>query len=205
MSTPQQGATIEPELARHGLHEHLCSIYDNESEHFAVALPFIRIGLARGEKCVYVADDMRTDDVASALIEGGIDVDEAVATEALTLISKEQAYLKAGFFDPEWMFGYWKDATAQAMHERFTGGGVEVEDLKQIFTTFFTTKPQGTGVGLSISRSIIQSQQGRLWATRNPAAGTTFHCRLPLPNGLRESIGNVATRQHVPCDGNGAG
>jgi signal transduction histidine kinase len=61
MSTPQQGATIEPEIARHGLHEHLCSIYDNESEHFAVALPFIRTGLARGEKCVYVADEMRTD------------------------------------------------------------------------------------------------------------------------------------------------
>jgi signal transduction histidine kinase len=86
-----------------------------------------------------------------------------------------------------------------------TGGGVEVEDLEQIFTPFVTTKPQGAGVGLSISRSILQSQQGRLWATRNPAAGTTFRCWLPLPNGLRESIGNVATRQDVHCDGNGAG
>jgi len=44
-------------LEQLGPHDHLCSIYESSEEHFAVAIPFIRIGLDRGEKCIYIADD----------------------------------------------------------------------------------------------------------------------------------------------------
>jgi PAS domain S-box-containing protein len=60
-----------------------------------------------------------------------------------------------------------------------TGIGLAVEDTERIFEAFFTTKSQGTGMGLSISRTIIESHGGRLWATANPSRGATFHFTLP--------------------------
>jgi signal transduction histidine kinase len=60
-----------------------------------------------------------------------------------------------------------------------TGVGLPVEQADQIFSAFFTTKPQGTGMGLSISRTIVESHGGRLWATANPGQGATFHFTLP--------------------------
>jgi signal transduction histidine kinase len=60
-----------------------------------------------------------------------------------------------------------------------TGPGLPTGDVDQIFSAFFTTKPQGSGMGLAISRSIIESHGGRLWATTNDARGATFHFTLP--------------------------
>jgi C4-dicarboxylate-specific signal transduction histidine kinase len=59
------------------------------------------------------------------------------------------------------------------------GKGLPSGEMNQIFKAFFSTKPQGTGMGLTISRSIIESHGGRLWATPNPEAGTTFFFSLP--------------------------
>jgi signal transduction histidine kinase len=60
-----------------------------------------------------------------------------------------------------------------------TGVGIPSDKINQIFNTFFTTKPQGTGMGLAISRSIVESHGGRLWATSNPGRGSTFQFTLP--------------------------
>jgi signal transduction histidine kinase len=62
---------------------------------------------------------------------------------------------------------------------RDTGVGLPREKTEQIFDAFFTTKPQGSGMGLSISRSIIESHGGRLWATANHDRGATFQFTLP--------------------------
>jgi len=59
------------------------------------------------------------------------------------------------------------------------GVGLPVENPERLFDAFFTTKPQGSGMGLSISRRIIESHAGRLWATANPGRGATFHFTLP--------------------------
>jgi PAS domain S-box-containing protein len=61
-----------------------------------------------------------------------------------------------------------------------TGVGLPNEKLDQIFNAFYTTKPHGTGMGLAISRSIIEAHGGRLWATANAERGATFHFRLPV-------------------------
>ncbi|MGA7313999.1 MAG: ATP-binding protein [Silvibacterium sp.] len=60
-----------------------------------------------------------------------------------------------------------------------TGIGLPPQLEEQIFDPFFTTKPHGTGMGLRISRSIIESHGGRLWAVGSPGRGATFHLNLP--------------------------
>jgi signal transduction histidine kinase len=52
--------------------------------------------------------------------------------------------------------------------------------LEQIFNAFFTSKVQGTGMGLPISRSIVESHGGRLWATPHSGPGSTFQFTLPI-------------------------
>jgi C4-dicarboxylate-specific signal transduction histidine kinase len=60
-----------------------------------------------------------------------------------------------------------------------TGVGLPPQHADQIFNAFFTTKPHGTGMGLRISQSIIESHGGRLWATDNSPRGAAFHFTLP--------------------------
>jgi signal transduction histidine kinase len=60
-----------------------------------------------------------------------------------------------------------------------TGAGLPVQQADQIFKAFFTTKPHGTGMGLSISRSIVESHEGRLWAAENSPRGASFCFTLP--------------------------
>jgi signal transduction histidine kinase len=60
-----------------------------------------------------------------------------------------------------------------------TGVGLPDEKAGEIFNAFFTTKPQGSGMGLAISRSIVESHGGRLWATSDDGRGATFYCTLP--------------------------
>jgi signal transduction histidine kinase len=60
-----------------------------------------------------------------------------------------------------------------------TGVGLPADKAEQIFNAFFSTKEQGTGMGLTISRSIIESHGGRLWASANGGRGATFHFTLP--------------------------
>ena len=67
-----------------------------------------------------------------------------------------------------------------------SGTGIDPETAEKIFDPFFTTKPHGIGVGLSISRSIIESHRGRLWAEPRPG-GSVFQFTLPI--GVQESHG----------------
>ena len=60
-----------------------------------------------------------------------------------------------------------------------TGPGLPPGKADQIFDAFFTTKPQGSGMGLAISKSIVESHGGRIWANGNGGRGATFHFNLP--------------------------
>jgi len=61
-----------------------------------------------------------------------------------------------------------------------TGIGLDQENVEKIFDPFFTTKAHGIGMGLSISRTIIESHDGKLWATPRPAGGTIFQFTVPV-------------------------
>lgn len=67
-----------------------------------------------------------------------------------------------------------------------TGKGVKPEQAEHIFDAFFTTKNEGTGMGLAISRSIIESHSGRLWFAPNTGPGTTFCFTLPIDAKVKE-------------------
>jgi signal transduction histidine kinase len=61
-----------------------------------------------------------------------------------------------------------------------TGAGIDPKHLKDIFSAFFTSKPDGMGMGLAISRSIVEAHGGRLWASANAAQGAKFQFTMPI-------------------------
>jgi signal transduction histidine kinase len=66
---------------------------------------------------------------------------------------------------------------------RDTGPGLRPQDLERLFVPFYTTKPHGMGMGLSICRSIIEDHGGRLWATRHEPRGALFQFTIPATSG----------------------
>jgi len=90
-----------------------------------------------------------------------------------------------------------------------TGVGLAPEQAEQIFKAFFTTKPHGTGMGLPVSRSIIEDHGGRLWATANAGRGATFHFTLPseveVPGLLKGTGPGVSTFSSEFLGGRGSG
>jgi signal transduction histidine kinase len=60
-----------------------------------------------------------------------------------------------------------------------TGVGIAPQDTERLFEAFYTTKSDGMGMGLSVSRSIIERHRGRLWATPNDGPGASFSFSIP--------------------------
>ena len=78
---------------------------------------------------------------------------------------------------------------------RDTGTGINTDDLKRLFDAFFTTKSGGMGIGLSVSRSIVDRHHGRLWAEANDGPGTTFSFSIPCnPEGSTVNVSETILR-----------
>ena len=60
-----------------------------------------------------------------------------------------------------------------------SGPGIPQDQLTNLFQPFYTTKKEGLGMGLSISRTIMEAHEGRLWGENNPDSGATFYMELP--------------------------
>lgn len=109
-----------PKMETCAPHDHICLIYDSQQEQLAAAVPFIRIGIERGEKCLYIADDNTPGTILSALREHGVDVESAITSGALTVVTKREAYLRNGDFDPDWMIGHLRKCIEEAEAAGFT-------------------------------------------------------------------------------------
>ena len=91
------------------LHEHLCLIYSTQQEQFSATIPFLKSGLERGEKCIYIADTSATATVANGLRAEGIDIDAAIRRGSLTITGRE-IYPETTNFDPDRMIEFLGEA-----------------------------------------------------------------------------------------------
>ncbi|WP_371856913.1 ATP-binding protein [Pseudomonas sp. R9(2017)] len=81
---------------------------------------------------------------------------------------------------------------------RDNGSGFDAQAMGRLFEAFYTTKATGMGIGLSISRSIIERHNGELWATLNDGPGATFHFSIPLPTASGAAADGDAAKEVNP-------
>ena len=123
----------------------------------------LKLELAAGLPPVF-GDRIQLQQVLFNLIINGIEAiadDEDTRGEVLVLALREKS-------------------DAVTISVRDSGTGIDENQGDILFDAFYTTKSEGMGIGLSISRSIIEDHGGQLWATRNPDKGTTFSFTVPI-------------------------
>jgi C4-dicarboxylate-specific signal transduction histidine kinase len=111
-----------------------------------------------------MADSVQVQQVLMNLITNGIDAMKDVDRKRELAICSQ-----------------WADNRMLMISVSDTGVGLPAQQADRIFDAFFTTKPHGIGMGLRISRSIVESHGGRLWAADNSPRGASFHFTLPAP------------------------
>jgi signal transduction histidine kinase len=111
-----------------------------------------------------MADSVQVQQVLMNLIMNGIDAMKDVDQEREITIRSQ-----------------WADNRMLMISVSDTGVGLPPQQADRIFDAFFTTKSHGIGMGLRISRSIVESHGGRLWAADNSPHGASFHFTLPAP------------------------
>src|SRR6185503_5892842 len=102
------------------VHAHLCLIYETAAEQFAAIVPLIRIGLERGERCLYLADNQTAVAVFAAMQAEGIDLEAARNSGALVILGPQETYLKHGYYDPNEMIHFLTKATNAAKAAGFS-------------------------------------------------------------------------------------
>jgi len=101
--------------------DHVCTLYSTPEEQLQAAVEYIRGGLARGERCLYVCCEHSVEEFRAALKRAGIDVDAEQARGALALMTKWEGHLKGGSFDPDKMITLLHAAVEDALAEGFNG------------------------------------------------------------------------------------
>jgi C4-dicarboxylate-specific signal transduction histidine kinase len=126
----------------------------------------LRAELAAGLSPV-PGDRIQLQQVILNLVMNGVEALSSVAYRSRELL------IRSGMHEPLSVFVAVRDS----------GIGLNAQTLDRIFDAFFTTKPEGMGLGLSISRTIIEARGGRLWATPHGGPGATFQFTLPMHGG----------------------
>jgi two-component system, LuxR family, sensor kinase FixL len=152
----------EPQKARLALNdviEEVIALADSEVRRSRVLL---KTDLAADLPPV-LADRIQLQQVLLNLMLNGMEAMRAVTDRARELIVRSQS----------------DETDTLRVAVQDCGAGIDPQDMDRIFTAFFTTKPEGLGMGLAISRSIIEAHGGRMWATPNVGPGVTVQFTLP--------------------------
>jgi C4-dicarboxylate-specific signal transduction histidine kinase len=113
-----------------------------------------------------LGDRVQLQQVLLNLVINGMDAMNSVEDQERNLIISGRDETKVG-------------VNAVILYVRDSGVGLKMDEMDRLFEAFYTTKPQGMGMGLAISRSIIEAHGGRLWAEPNRGPGATFFFNLP--------------------------
>lgn len=101
--------------------DHVCTLFSSAEEQLAAAIEYIRQGLERQERCLYVCGEQTPAEFRKALNAGGIDVAQEEARGALVLLTKESGHLKGGSFSASRMITMLKSAVEDALRDGFEG------------------------------------------------------------------------------------
>ena len=104
-------------LDGHHCNDHFAQIYETSEEKFAASVPFVRQGLERGERCMYVVDESSEEEVVEAMHEANVDVDAALDSGALTFHTIQDTYLRNDSFDPDEMIDFYAAALEEVTSE----------------------------------------------------------------------------------------
>lgn len=99
--------------------DHLSFIYKTEEEHRAVLTPFLRQGLERGEKVLYIVDSHTADTILSYLRDDELDVEAYLASGQLVILSSDDVYMHQGIFDPDRLIALFEEETDRALAEGY--------------------------------------------------------------------------------------
>jgi PAS domain S-box-containing protein len=119
-----------------------------------------------GKLFAILGDRIQLQQVLLNLVVNGIEAMSKVPEDQRQLVIEAQSHVS-------------EDKSFVLITVRDSGIGLRAEDLPKVFETFYTTKADGMGMGLAISRSIVEAHGGRLWATPNADLGATFRLMLP--------------------------
>ena len=112
--------TLDTALRNAVSRDHVALFYRNQREQFAASVPFVRVGIERGEQCFYVTSDSSPDTVRDALRSDGLDVDALTKSGALQIRTDRDVYLRTGRFEKDLMLPFWAEAAKQATESGHT-------------------------------------------------------------------------------------
>lgn len=120
MKTAEPQTNVRADLFDLPPGDHLCCLYETDEEHRAVAIPFLRQGLEQGQKVLHIIDVRTSQRVLEDLRQTGVNVVEAMNRGQLEILSRQDAYLRNGQFDPETMIALLREETVRAAAQNYT-------------------------------------------------------------------------------------
>jgi hypothetical protein len=114
-----QAASVSSEEL--GLGDHIAFFFKSNPERLAFVIPFMITGIKRNERCVYIADENTVPRILAEFRWAGVDIDNATARGALSVVTKHDAYLRHGIFEPERMIADLDRDVRAALQNGFTG------------------------------------------------------------------------------------
>jgi chemotaxis family two-component system sensor kinase Cph1 len=117
----QKSAAMKSRRMKYQQGDHVCLLYSTREEQLDAATEYIRGGLGRGERCLYIVGEHTPTEFRAGLKEAGIDVDTEEARGALILLTKHEGHLEGGSFDPDKMISKLHAAVKDALDSGFAG------------------------------------------------------------------------------------
>lgn len=117
----EEKKSLESGLRNLGLGNHLCCIYRDKDEQSSLLTKFMKIGLERNEKCLYIFDDRTKEEIMDKFRESEINLEEHLSSRQFEFLTKRESYLKDGYFEPDKMLNLLTEAKEKALKEGYNG------------------------------------------------------------------------------------